>query len=317
MRDVLHESGLDGRGWQSESVVPSLSDTVVIRVGPPGASAEAVVKIANSARGARSLLNEVANLETLSAYSRLAEWRHFLPDVFGEGELAGRRYLVEEIVPGVDGRRLVGRAETRRTLLPAAAAAIQFLHRVTQSEPTVVDDEVLRRCLDDPLAALHARVAQLSGETWRANALDRLGRLLRERLRDRRIVQSWVHGDLVPANIFATRDGAVITGLVDWDHARPDGIPALDLVQLVLATRVRFRRRELGQIVCELAQKPKLDEPELGLLGGEHELDLTTLVLLAWLDHVSGVLVKAERYARSWAWLRLNVDHVLHNLRRV
>ena len=63
---------------------------------------------------------------------------------------------------------------------------------------------------------------------------------------------------------------------------------------------------ELAARAMEYSSKP-----------GENELDLTTLVLLAWLDHVSGVLVKAERYARSWAWLRLNVDHVLHNLRRV
>jgi hypothetical protein len=167
------------------------------------------------------------------------------------------------------------------------------------------------------VAALRAAAVRSPADAWRADALDRLEDLLHRTLSNRAFSRSWVHGDFVPANIFATRNGRAVTGIVDWDRARPDGIPALDLVQLVLATRVRIRRRELGQIVCELVQSPQLDEHERSVLGGDREADLGTLVLLAWLDHVSGVLVKAERYAHSWAWLRLNVDRVLHDLCRL
>jgi O-antigen/teichoic acid export membrane protein len=322
VHDVLERSGLDSRGWRVHSVVPSLSDTVVTRVGPPGGPPEAAVKIAHSRRGVHSLRQEGANLKALKADPRLAGWSAALPHVYYEGELPDRWFLVEGIVPGVEARRLVSRPATRWTVLTTASAAIDFLRRSTASSPAPFDPEALARCVAMPLAALRARTVRGPRDTWRLDALDRLEDLLHRTLPDKPVSRSWVHGDFVPSNIFVTPDGTRLTGIVDWDLARSDGIPGLDVMQLLLATRMLVRRRELGQVVCELLREPRLDEHERIVLDralsvdGEEQIGLTSLVLLAWLDHVSGVLSKSDRYAQSWAWLRLNVDGVLHNVCR-
>lgn len=310
VEEALACGGLENRGWRLRRVAPSLSDTIVALVGRPGEDPEAVVKVADTARGDRSLRREVENLTALATDARLADWSRALPEVHAQGECTCGAFLVEGLVAGVDAGRLLATPAARRRVLRAAAGAVGVLHRKTGRSPAPLDDAALDVLVEGPAEVLRDRTG---AEAWRAQALERACDLLRRRLAGVPLTRAWVHGDFVPANVFVAGDHASVTGIVDWELARSDGLPVVDVLQLLLATRVAVRRRELGQIVCGLLHEPRLDEHERELLHGAlgAGVDLRALVLLAWLDHVAGVLDKSERYARSRVWQRLNVDAVL------
>jgi Phosphotransferase enzyme family len=128
-------------------------------------------------------------------------------------------------------------------------------------------------------------------------ALERLGGEIRRGLDGRRVVTSAVHGDLCPANVLMSPDGAKVTGLIDWESGRKRGLPDLDLLHLEITTRMSANGHELGQVVREL------------LADGERR-DRTRL-LLTWLHHVARNVAKSRRYARSRFWVRRNIDPIL------
>jgi len=316
VEEVLGHGGFTARGWQVQHVEPGLSDAVLVRVGPPGKEAEAVVKIATSVPGADAVSREAANLTALDQDPRLEGWRDVVPAIYAAGALpqSGVRYLVTSIARGMEGRRLLRRRSARAPLLNAAAETISGLHDAT-GDLVTLDADTLARYVDRPLAVL-GRHLMPDGLGWRGAALEHVGAQVREELAGARFTLAWTHGDFVPSNLFASSDAAAVTGIVDWERGRPDGLAVIDLVHLVLATRAIARRREFGQIVSELVLGGRLDPDEGRVLERAADGRLPALVLLAWLDHVSGLLEKSGRYMQSRVWLRLNVDHVLREVAR-
>src|SRR5207248_1380997 len=93
---------------------------------------------------------------------------------------------------------------------------------------------------DSVLARLHADPRL--GE-WR--------RLLPVLLAGGELCVATVHGDFTPGNILMAPDGATVTGIIDWTEAAVADVPLLDLVTLLLSTRMHVQRRELGAVVVE------------------------------------------------------------------
>ena len=89
-------------------------------------------------------------------------------------------------------------------------------------------------------------------------------------------------------------------------------LQAIDLVQLVLATRALRRGREYGEIVMEALAGRWSEEERAVLAHATQPLDarppLSALVLLAWLRHTHNLLTKADAYAENWLWYRLNFE---------
>jgi aminoglycoside phosphotransferase (APT) family kinase protein len=139
---------------------------------------------------------------------------------------------------------------------------------------------------------------------------------LRDALAGRRVAVSWVHGDFVPGNILVDPVARRVTGIVDWELARPADLPLVDVATVLLAARMQMSRDELGRVVCDFLaggrwsaeEERLLDEAGAGLPG--EPIDARALVLLCWLRHVSGNLAKASGYARHERWVRGNVAPV-------
>ncbi|HEY6757866.1 MAG TPA: phosphotransferase [Baekduia sp.] len=306
------------RSWQRQRPLSTVSDLSVIAVGSARQAPRAVVKLPATELAVQGVRRERDVLASLRADARLREWCGVLPIVLAEGELAGRPYVVERMLPGVPASRMVTGDEQARRVLTAAAATIHELHRRTAA-PAVIDQAALRRWVDAPARILCDRDPQ-AGRGSVAVALDRLTDELHEALAGRTAQLSWVHGDFAPGNILVRADGQAVTGIVDWELAGCGGPPSIDVVALLLATRAQRRRRELGRVVRELVGGAPWTEFERALLdsgcaeppGGR--LESRTLVLLWWLQHVAANLTKSTRYDGGGLWARWNVHVVLDAL---
>jgi len=113
-----------------------------------------------------------------------------------------------------------------------------------------------------------------------------------------------------------------VTGIVDWELARPADLPLVDVATVLLAARMQASRHELGRVVCDFLAGLDWSEDERRILAdagaglpGE-AIDGRALVLLCWLGHVSGNLAKASGYATHERWLRGNVAPVAEAVAR-
>jgi hypothetical protein len=306
---------LHARGWVVQRRLRTRSDAAVLLVGPRGTAPQAVVKLATTAVASASLARERAALAALAREGALGEWRTLLPEVLASGDADGRTYLVERLLRGVEARSLRANGHAPPEL--AAAHAIGLLHRATASEHVVGADS-LARWLDAPLLVLE-RTSALRHEV---PALARLRELLRDSLGGRRVAGSWSHGDYWLGNVLIDPATRAVTGIVDWEHARPHDPPALDLTHLLLSATADAARREVGAVVVDWLARDRRGHAEVRLLEDAQAtlpgdpIPLRPLILLCWLRHVAGNLEKSTLYARHSVWLRRNVHAVIEAIDR-
>jgi aminoglycoside phosphotransferase (APT) family kinase protein/O-antigen/teichoic acid export membrane protein len=304
--------------WSRHRVLTSVSDMSVMTVGSSGQAPRAVVKLPATELAVRSLRREREVLAALRGDARLREWCGVLPTMLAEGELAGRPYVVQRMLPGVPASRMVASDQGAWRVLTAAASTIRELHRRTAA-PAVIDEAVLQHWVDCPARIVRDGDAQ-AGRGAADVAMDRLVDELHGALAGRTLQLGWVHGDFVPSNILVRADGQAVSGIVDWELAACGGLPSIDVVALLLATRAQRQRRELGRVVRELMSGAPWTAYEWALLdsgcadlpGGR--LESRTLVLLWWLQHVAANMTKSTRYDRSGLWARWNIRGVLDAL---
>jgi hypothetical protein len=303
--------------WEVQRMLPTLTDSVVVLVGPHGQGPDVIVKVAGGPDSNVPLEHEKGALRALHADTRLERLHHLIPVLREEGVLGGRAYLVETVVRGVGAESVLRAGAQNGKTLAAAAGTIAALHDATRSEPAPLDDRTLDRWVDEPVAVLQQVTAYRPHAAASSAALARVSEAAHQAFLGKAVTRSWVHGDYVPSNIVVTPDGRSVAGIIDWEAAVPDGLPHLDAVHLLLGTRVLVRRRELGQVVRELLSDPRLDGNERAALElawqdlpGD-ELDLRSLILLCWLQVASATLGRSDRYQRSRLWVALNVESVL------
>ena len=292
-------------GWRPEGTLRSVSDTAVVFLGSPTSSA--VLKVVATG-SARALAREQEVLERLADDHRLGAWRRMVPTVLDAWHDGHGACLLLSRLPGAAPG--AGVARPSGWLTGAAYAAVAPLHRLGSS-PVVVDEPLLQRWVDEPVARV-ARV--LPRRQTYGTLLEDLRQMLRRQLGGRVATMGWSHGDFHPGNV--TLDGdAGVCGIVDWGGARPDSLPDIDLAHWLLTTAAVDGHRELGREVADrLGRRECWSPPEAALLqsgASSHDLPPRALLLLAWLSHVRMNLDKSDRYAASPVWLRRNVLPVL------
>jgi len=310
----LPESGAEPppSAWTAHELRASVTERLVVVVGPPGSAPRAVVKLAESDRTARSLVRETEVLSLLSGDTRLGAWRALLPEVLAAGEIDGEPFRVEGVLPGVDASRAIVDGSAPGVCLGTLAAEIEKLHGRTGRE-LEVDAAIAEAWVDAPVATLELHARRRRGaERWQLRALDRLRGELHEALDGARLTAGWIHGDYVPGNILVDPATGAVSGIVDWELAGARNLQALDLVQLVLTTRALLRRREYGEMVLEALASAWTDEERSVLDRGAARQGATpplpVLVRLAWLRHTHGLLIKTDRYAASRLWHTSNFE---------
>lgn len=258
-------------------------------------------------------------LAALHADSRLQEWRNLLPTILTEGQMMGNSYVVEAALPGREARALMGDPLTCARIQTAAATTIRQLHQRTAAV-VPVSSRLVQRWIEQPLLLIQRWNATLPRTARRCGMLERLETELRSALAGRTFTLSWIHGDFWAGNLLMTPDGSTVTGIVDWDMARPNDLPLLDVLQLLLSTRMLVQRCELGDIMCSLLKKTEWQPVEYAILEDTllalpgDTVEMRTMLLLCWLRHVAANMTKSSRYVGHWLWAAKNIEPVLQCL---
>ena len=183
--------------------------------------------------GERELETEHRALSALEQVPSLESWRAVIPVILERGMIGGRRYALERLVPGVDGRHFAGTTRAATMRLIADAIAQMYAHTTHQRS----GDAVVAHLVEEPMAP--------GGVTIAGERLTRLRRRLEASLGGRQLQVARVYGDLWLGNAMLSADGAAVTGLVDWASSRwpgdglPEGTRRGDLVLLAWLENIR------------------------------------------------------------------------------
>jgi SAM-dependent methyltransferase len=115
------------------------------------------------------------------------------------------------------------------------------------------------------------------------------------------------HGDFWPGNLLTDSGGDRLTGIVDWEFADQEGMPLLDLLQLLLYTKGLFSGKGFTRsLVDRLLARRFADDERPFIEDYCHKLGISDrllwpLVFMAWLD---------------WVYRRANVHCYLPSWRR-
>jgi hypothetical protein len=306
--------------WRIRRVEWTLTDVVVIGVGPPAWPPVVVLKLPQTDAGVVSLQQQQTILTRLRADSRLDSWHALLPAPLAKGEIAGQAYFVERALPGCEARLLMYDPIASDRLHRAAATAIVQFHRLTAAT-TVVDESMLERWIDQPLRLIGRLNLKQPYAAHRKASLERLATELRGALAGRTLSVSWIHGDFWASNLLVTADGAALSGIVDWDRAEPSELPMHDVLHLLVQRRkLLAQHREPGDTVRALLkgagwspdERALLDLTELPLPNDD--AGQRAMLLLYWLRCMAVYLTQSPARACNEAWVANNIEVVVQCL---
>lgn len=299
-------------------LLTSDSDSLIVSL--PSREEPAVLKIATTSAASRGLDRHAEVISELHARLGPSGLLDRVPRPLRRGDLHSYTVVLESRLPGVvDGNRPPAAAD-----LAAAADAVSVLHQMT-STPATVDEALLSDWVDDPIQQLRRtlRASALRGRLINSETLmgeelglHRLREALYGALLGERVTTSYVHGDYWLGNVLRERAGGTVTvtGIIDWENARPVGLPECDLIHLWLSSQAG----DLGMAMRRALLSPNTLQAEIDALVGtwrNQQLSTAHLVLLTWLWHVTDELQRASRNRVGPLWLARNVKPVLKLVR--
>jgi hypothetical protein len=270
-----------------------------------------------------AVLAEVAGAGSRGAMLRLAAGRtgellgraaHLQRVLASAGSEAVARRMVAPLAQGAEGRlrwtlepRAPGRAP--RILKPELLGdCIEFLSELRATPPVTPTGDAA-----DGAGALGAAISKEDREVL-ARARAELSRRLAG------VPRGWTHGDFWPANLLVQRGR--LSAVIDWDGARPDGLPLTDLLHLLGYTDRVARRLPLGRRCTDwlwpLARAGGDDRIraycERVVLPADGKL-LGALAVAYWLERVDRDVGMFPQRTRDRQWMDANVRGPLAHLR--
>jgi aminoglycoside phosphotransferase (APT) family kinase protein len=301
--------------WQVHRVRRTESGMTVASLGVAGHSPAAILRLPWSADGTARLRRHNDVLVMLHRDSRLRRYSTLVPRPLAFGVLGEQSFAVEQALEGRPGTDFLLDRPVRVQLLRAAVRAIGDLHKAT-STPTLITDDLLSHWIDRRFDLMMQLIApQRSADSY-ATSLSQLASYIRASLRGRQLAVGWIHGDFWLGNLLTTSDGSAVTGIVDWEWAADEELPAHDILHLLLYTRCLVEHRDLGDILCELLNGAPWPADDAALLqelqgGVFDDAASRALCLLYWLRHITSNIEQSMAYINHRRWFENNVASVL------
>jgi hypothetical protein len=302
-----------------------VGDPSILIVGPRRARPAAIVRIARSAAARDGLDRAASALDELHGALVEPDVDALLPRSIASGTLPGRTWLAESALPGESGRTVLRDPDRRRGMLAETTRAIVAIHSAAASR-VVADDAVLDRWVTARSAVIADALARRSSPASGGPSLARIASTISSDLRGRTLDVGWIHGDLWPANVLVTGDGASISGIVDWDSTERDELGLHDRLHLAVTTRRLVERKDAGAVIAGLLTEGTWTDDDRFVLGlpagdgiglgagtsqGLSSLPARTALWLYWLRFVESNLARRHALATDRAWLAANVQQVI------
>lgn len=280
---VAFEAGLVGDGDRVRSFAVGSGGTVRVR----GVVAGAPVVLRVAAPGARGGVVRAARALTDLQATGFPQ----APRVVAHRTDGALPFLVESRLAGSRPAKLT--ADLARQVLGAWTALPR-----SHSEPrSFLDDlDVLARFLPERADRLHRLRAGIGPHLASLPGVAR-------------------HGDLWAGNLLV--HGRTLAGVVDWDAWHPAGVPAADLLHLLLTEERRPRGWSLGAVVRARPWR-RLGAwlapywQSLDVDPGAVRLD--AVAIASWAAAAAGTVARQPERATDGPWLADNVDGVLDTL---
>jgi len=280
------------------------SDNETLVAGAVLDGQDVVIKVARSPRSSEGVERHAEVLRELGSMPQARAVSHLLPRLLRLGRRAGASYAIESRLPG----RSV--PEPRRGAPPAVAAdvarAVHHLH--TGTAVPASGQSLVEALVREPLRA----IAGLPGTADTASLAD-VEHALERSLDGVSTTVSWTHGDCWLGNALVVRDEGAdhLSGLIDWEDARRDGLPDVDLAHLWLTAQ----GTEIGGPLLAAIAGPRdaFDGwlAEAGVTRLNRHLAPEVVLVLAWLAHVHAGVRRCPPAGPSRMWRRRTVHDVL------
>jgi hypothetical protein len=291
--------------------VRKIGKTAVFVTGTDGA--RHILRVARSPIARRRAERNFDALDSSHASSLPDLLTAAIPRALARGACGSYEYFVEACLSGDAGpsrhaRRLSGWAVE-------AVDYIALLHQQTACR-VVVDDGLLDRFVGAPAAT----IARTCASPAVARTLDRLMRRCEDSLRGRAIPMVRTHGDFTESNCLFDTAGRLV-GVVDWELSEPDGLPLLDLLQLMPVEGEKGRSERWARFDAWMAllRRPErvISDDLFGSYVHTLQIDpqsIAGLVLVHWLNHVADRLDARRDDER---WVRMRMRQPLESLEEV
>jgi aminoglycoside phosphotransferase (APT) family kinase protein len=264
-----------------------------------------IMRIARSPIALARAARNFEAIEQLHGSSLPQELRNRVPAPVARGCNGGYSYFVEACL---DGRAGPVPARTRNVStgwLDEAVSYLSALHMGT-ARRIVMDEFEMTRLVRAPLA----RIARACTAADALQVLRRVQATCELTLADRVLPLVRTHGDFTESNCLFGSD-ARLTAVVDWEVSMAEGLPLLDLLQLLpvpgeLGSHPRWQRFDRW---LDLWREPEHAVSDGLMEGYVRALDLPTavipgLILAQWVTHVAD-RIEARRDDERWVRLRL------------
>jgi O-antigen/teichoic acid export membrane protein len=290
-------------GASEHTFLTSDNETLVVAAVVDGQ--DVVVKVARSPRSTANVRRHAEVLRELRATPGARAVHDLLPVVLQVGERDGASYTMESRLPGRAVHHAAGGAPP--PVAAEVARTVDSLHRGTAVRAGD-ERQLVARLVREPFQVL----AELPGVD-RAG-LAHLEDVLSSVLRNVPATVSWTHGDCWLGNVLVDRAAgtARLTALIDWEDARRDGLPDIDLAHLWLTAQ----GGEIGgRLVAALGEAPAsafdrwLTEAKITRLNPH--LAPEVVLVLAWLTHVHAGVRRCPPHGPSRMWRRRTLHNVL------
>jgi aminoglycoside phosphotransferase (APT) family kinase protein/SAM-dependent methyltransferase len=289
-------------GWRSRPrllrFLVSNPNAVILMIREPGRQGgTAIVRVPLDRESLDRCRSNVASLGAIAASpARLAK---LVPRVLHVGSIGSRPFFVEE---GLTGEVAEDWGPRTPDAVAEALRLIVDMHRRT-AITLACDEGGYRQRI---AAALNAIAPDLRGDD-RVRA-ERIDALLKATFIGRDVPLVRTHGDYKIENVMF--DGTRTVGVIDWDLSRPDGLPMIDVLYLLVmlesarsgAPQVDVMREKLVVDRWTRDERQIIDEYAAAMCVPS---DWTrALGILCWLDHLAFRMFASVRVfpsaTRTW-----------------
>lgn len=168
--------------------------------------------------------------------------------------------------------------------------AMSEIQGVTFDLPMAIVDDLSRRALDFILSfnrlTAHEQLMDESGYATTftpifdrarttypdlAPLLSEINAIIKRSVINTSLVTCWLHGDFKLENLMFDRKTLRIIGVIDWEHARKNGLPWLDVLYLITYNRITNGEGNFFSVFRNVIAMQAFSEPETGLLQRQAE----------------------------------------------